>query len=82
VADGALGHVQRSRELGRARCALAEQADDPAACEVTERAELFRILYDEDVVELVVGELVDDRGTYGKSRLFVKRSDKRKAGLL
>jgi hypothetical protein len=34
---------------------------------------LLRVLDDEDVVEVVVGITVDDSGTYGKSRPFVKR---------
>ena len=45
VADGALRHVHRSRELGGARRALAEEPDDPAAREVTKGAELESALW-------------------------------------
>ena len=72
VTDRSLRHVQRSGELRRARRALAEEPDDPAAREVTKSAELLRVLDDEDVVELVVGGTVDDRGTYGIDRPFAR----------
>ena len=48
-------------ELGRARGALAEEHRRSCARSVVaERAELLRVLDDEDVVELVVGVTVDD----------------------
>jgi hypothetical protein len=73
MSDRALRHVQGGGELRRARRALAEEPDDPPAREITERAELPRIGDEKDVVELVVGIMVDDRGTYGIRRPFVKR---------
>ena len=72
VTDRSLRHVQSSGEFRRARRTLAEEPDDPAAGEVTKCAELLRVLDDKDVVELVVGGTVDDRGTYGNSRPFAR----------
>ena len=73
VADGALRHLERGRELGRARGALVQQRDDPPAGRVGDGAERLGLLDGEDVVEVVVGKTVDDRRTYGKSRPFASR---------
>ena len=50
VADRALRHGERLRELGRARGALAEERDDLRAHGVRERAQLPRVLDGEDVL--------------------------------
>ena len=80
VADRALRGLERGRELGRARRALAQQHHDARAERVAERAKLLRVLDDEDVVELVVRVTVDDRGTYGKSRPFASVASVRRRG--
>jgi hypothetical protein len=73
VTGGALRHAERCCELRRARGALVQERDDPAAGRVSEGAELLGLVDDEEVIEVVVGRLVDDRGTYGIRRLFARK---------
>jgi hypothetical protein len=62
VPHSALRDTELDRELLRRSCAVPQQADDPAAEVAAERAELPRILDEEDVLCWVVGErTVDDR---------------------
>jgi len=68
VTHGPLRRVECRRELGRRRGALAEKPYDSRTRGVTERPELFGVCDDENVVEVVVGITVDDRGTYGMYR--------------
>jgi len=49
---------------------LPQQRDDPSAEGIGEGAQLLRLLDDENVFEVVVGNTVDASGTYGKCRLF------------
>jgi hypothetical protein len=72
MADGSFRHPKRRRKLGRARRALVEESDDAAAGRVRDGTKPLGLLDGEDVVEVVVGRTVDDRGTYGKSRPFAR----------
>jgi hypothetical protein len=73
VPDGPLRRLERNGELGRARGALTQEPDDPRSYGIPKRTELLRVGDDEDVVELVVRGMVDDRGTYEKSRPFATK---------
>jgi hypothetical protein len=59
--DRSLGRLERSGELRRARRPLAQQRDDAGPDGVGKSAKLPRVLDDEDVLEIVVRVLVDDR---------------------
>jgi hypothetical protein len=73
VSHRALRDAKLDRKLLRRSCALAQQADDPAAELAAERAELLGVLDEEDVFGGVVDErTVDNCRPYGKSRPFVK----------
>ena len=74
MSDRSLRRLQHARELGRAGRALPQERDDPSAEGIRERAQLLRLVDDEDVVEVVVGVTVDDRGTYGISPTIRKTS--------